>query len=99
MWDLPGLGIQLKSPALAGRFFTTEPPGSPALLLSNKLSDAFLSIHQANSTRVGSIREEEENEQCPPGAAHSAGRTQGRLEAVCDGYTWQDLEESSPSPF
>ena len=27
--DLPGPGIELLSPALAGRFFTTEPPGKP----------------------------------------------------------------------
>ena len=27
--DLPDPGIQLPSPALAGRFFTTEPPGKP----------------------------------------------------------------------
>ena len=27
--DLPGPGIELTSPALAGRFFTTEPPGKP----------------------------------------------------------------------
>ena len=31
MWDLPGPGIGLASPALAGRFFTTEPPGKPSL--------------------------------------------------------------------
>ena len=29
MWDLPGLGVELVSPALAGRFFTTEPAGKP----------------------------------------------------------------------
>ena len=29
MWDLPGSGIEPVSPALAGRFFTTEPPGKP----------------------------------------------------------------------
>ena len=29
MWDLPGPGIEPESPALAGRFFTTEPPGKP----------------------------------------------------------------------
>ena len=28
-WDLPSSGIELVSPALAGRFFTTEPPGRP----------------------------------------------------------------------
>ena len=29
IWDLPGSGIECLSPALAGRFFTTEPPGKP----------------------------------------------------------------------
>ena len=29
LWDLPRLGIEPMSPALAGRFFTTEPPGTP----------------------------------------------------------------------
>ena len=27
--DLPGPGIEPRSPALAGKFFTTEPPGKP----------------------------------------------------------------------
>ena len=29
MWDLPGPGIETLSPALAGRFLTTRPPGKP----------------------------------------------------------------------
>ena len=29
--DLPDPGIELVSPALAGRFFTTEPPGKPRI--------------------------------------------------------------------
>ena len=29
MWDLPGPGIEPLSPALAGAFFTTQPPGKP----------------------------------------------------------------------
>ena len=29
MWDLPGSGIEPVSPALAGGFFTTEPPRKP----------------------------------------------------------------------
>ena len=36
---LPGLGIKLRSPALAGEFFTTEPPGKPPkqfILLSHR---------------------------------------------------------------
>ena len=27
LWELPGPGVKLVSPALAGKFFTTEPPG------------------------------------------------------------------------
>ena len=33
MWDLPGSGMEPTSPALAGGFFTTEPPGKPPCLL------------------------------------------------------------------
>ena len=29
IWDLPGAEIELKSPALAGGFFITEPAGKP----------------------------------------------------------------------
>ena len=29
--DLPDPGIELVSPALVGRFFTTEPPGKPSV--------------------------------------------------------------------
>ena len=29
MWDLPGPGIEPMSPALAGGFLTTAPPGKP----------------------------------------------------------------------
>ena len=32
MWDLPGSGIEPVSPALAGRFFTTEPPEKPLII-------------------------------------------------------------------
>ena len=35
MWDLPRPGIEPVSPALAGRFSTTEPPGKPMLYISD----------------------------------------------------------------
>ena len=35
--DLPDPGIKLISPALAGRFFITEPPGKPNRFSSYKL--------------------------------------------------------------
>ena len=33
MWDLPGPGLKPISPALAGKFLTTVPPGKPSILL------------------------------------------------------------------
>ena len=33
MWDIPRPGLEPVSPALAGRFSTTAPPGKPCLLL------------------------------------------------------------------
>ena len=30
-WDLPGPGMELMSPALAGRFLSTAPPGKALL--------------------------------------------------------------------
>ena len=34
MWDLPGPGIEPVSPALAGGFLTTVPPGREVLIFS-----------------------------------------------------------------
>ena len=33
MWDLPGPGLEPVSPALAGRFLTTAPPGKSLYLV------------------------------------------------------------------
>ena len=43
--DLPDPGIEPMSPVLAGRFFTTEPPGKPAeqLLIEQLLIEQLLS--------------------------------------------------------
>ena len=38
MWDLPGSGVEPMSPALAGGFFTTEPPGKAGVFFFNDLS-------------------------------------------------------------
>ena len=37
MWDLPGPGLEPVSPALAGGFSTTAPPGKVPLALNQKL--------------------------------------------------------------
>ena len=36
IWHLSGSGIQPMSPALAGGFFTTKPPGKPQFFFLNK---------------------------------------------------------------
>ena len=35
MWDLPGPGLEPVSPALAGEFLTTVPPGKPTIYFLN----------------------------------------------------------------
>ena len=42
MWDLPRPGLEPVSPALAGRFSTTVPPGKPDKLLFNRITLAAL---------------------------------------------------------
>ena len=44
MWDLPGSGIEPMSPALAGGFFTTEPPGKPYISFTEAQLTATLSV-------------------------------------------------------
>ncbi|KAJ8798621.1 hypothetical protein J1605_016424 [Eschrichtius robustus] len=44
MWDLPGPGLEPMSPALAGRFLTTAPPGKPLIyFLAHRLQTRRLS--------------------------------------------------------
>ena len=42
MWDLPGPGIEPVSPALAGRFLTTQPPGKSLVFLTRRINIVFL---------------------------------------------------------
>ena len=44
MWDLPRPGIKPRSPALAGGFFITEPPGQPCSCFLYSLSLAALGL-------------------------------------------------------
>ena len=37
MWDLPRPGLEPVSPALAGRFSTTAPPGKPYIIIFNMI--------------------------------------------------------------
>ena len=39
MWDLPGPGLEPVSPALAGGFLTTAPPGKPPMVIFDWMSD------------------------------------------------------------
>ena len=44
MWDLPRQGLEPVSPALAGGFSTTAPPGKPQLFISVSFSYSFFSL-------------------------------------------------------
>ena len=42
MWDFPGPGVKPVSPALAGRFFTTVPPGKPTSPIIISLNSKYI---------------------------------------------------------
>ena len=46
MWDLPRPGLEPVSPALAGRFSTTAPPGKPHTSFCVNMFSLFLGIYQ-----------------------------------------------------
>ena len=56
--DLPDPGIELESPALAGRFFTTEPRGMPILyiILCICQSPTFLKHSLTSSSGAGILK-------------------------------------------
>ena len=69
MWDLPGPGLEPVSPALAGGFLTTAPPGkSPDYYFKGSLEKSAGTIHcpmqMQKETRTGAgVRKGTEAEQ------------------------------------
>ena len=51
MWDLPGPGLEPVSPALAGGFLTTAPPGKPLKL-------NFLKMYYEKNLHINESSEE-----------------------------------------
>ena len=51
--DLPDPGIEPVSPALAGRFFTTEPPGKPPVAYEKERKSSFLPHGEASGLLTG----------------------------------------------
>ena len=51
--DFPNPGMELTSPAMAGRFFTTKPPGKPTVLYTgDNLDTARLIIEHAWTSKI-----------------------------------------------
>ena len=55
MWDLAGPGLEPVSPALAGGFLTTAPPGPPEKSLALFLVCSFLGIVVSGLVRPRSV--------------------------------------------
>ena len=55
MWDLPGPGLKPVSPALAGGFLTTAPPGKPHTHFFYLLSEAAFMLPQQSGRVVTEI--------------------------------------------
>ena len=57
MWDLPGPGVKPVSSALAGRFFTNEPPGKLKAQVLDVSSQKEFSDRQSDIYKVGLFTE------------------------------------------
>ena len=57
MYDLPGPGIEPMSPASAGGFFTTEPPGKPCCGFSAPVSYVSSAGHAQSPGGRGTVPE------------------------------------------
>ena len=56
MWDLPKPGLEPVSPALAGRFSTTAPPGKPvSFFLMDNITACLMLIGSSIDWRKGQI--------------------------------------------
>ena len=55
MWDLPGPGVKPVSPALAGGFLTTEPPGKPCRWFLRRGVVAQMNPPEMQETQVQSL--------------------------------------------
>ena len=53
MWDLPRPGLEPVSPALAGRFSTTAPPGKPKVFVLKELGQPVGTPTRETETRNG----------------------------------------------
>ena len=53
--SLPDPGLKPTSPALAGRFFTTEPPGIPVNLVNKKETDTFVILNMDTMVLIESV--------------------------------------------
>ena len=91
MWDLPRSGIEPVSPALAGNFFTTGPPGSPQVFF---FISSFISsvTHRLFGSTWFSPR-------CPVGGVASWQRwARGRVPRWCLAAPWSVVARLDERP-
>ena len=53
MWDLPGPGIEPESPALAGGFLTTGPPGKSRSVYLKSETSQYTRIYTPSIFKLG----------------------------------------------
>ena len=84
MWDLPGPGLEPVSPALAGGFLTTVPPGKPTTrflevrILSNFLC-VLSSVLESSDCSESVLKTEKSN---PKNVGHRKSRVLDRLRMI-----------------
>ena len=89
--DLPDPGIELASPALIGRFFTTEPPGEPYVIY-NLLR--FLQTFNLNRWQPPPGSPSQQKPSCPP----TVPGTKGEGSSCQHSQSTEEWEQGIPRP-
>ena len=89
MWDLPRPGLEPVSPALAGRFSTTVPPGKPPPLTLEYLCCPLKILHLLLNTYVVFIF-------FPPVSFKTPRNSLVRLDVPGRAWCGQETEEATP---
>ena len=85
LWDIPGPGLEPVSPALAGRFLTTAPPGKPPQQCFNQPRPCLLvSLFENHWLQVRPIRFLVAFNSCPRAGMREAADTDTAFQTLRD---------------
>ena len=92
MWDSPRPALEPVSPALAGRFSTTAPPGKPLEFLFTEISDIYVVQEDTGSRGSKCRRNRELGRRGMDSRSAGSQRVKASLGSLMGPHTWNPLK-------